>query len=49
MDTVEMSLCELDLQFYFVTADGRPAQDQSDLACCFEVSTPACVPDKLCI
>lgn len=43
MDTIEMSLCELDLRFYFVTANGKPpadtdAEDQQDMLCCFEVS-----------
>lgn len=38
MDTVEMSLYELDLRFYFVTADGKSHTELKDLSYCFEVS-----------
>lgn len=38
MDTIELSLCELDLRFYFVTIDGKQHDELTDLNCCFEVS-----------
>lgn len=38
MGESEISLCEVDLQFYFITKDGSAINDNSAFLLCFEVS-----------